>query len=86
MVACADIDHNAAEEMASSLDGASFAVEADVTDEEQVRRMVEGTVAELGGLDAAFADAGIGGDIEQVFPETTLENWNSVISVNLTGV
>ncbi|MGB3635924.1 MAG: SDR family oxidoreductase [Rubrobacteraceae bacterium] len=85
-VACADIDHNAAEETASSLDGETFAVEADVTDEGQVQRMVEGTVAELGGLDAVFANAGIGGDIEQVFPETTLENWNSVIGVNLTGV
>ena len=85
-VACADINHDAAEETASSLDGDTFAVEADVTDEDQVRRMVKGTVVELGGLDAAFANAGISGDIEQVFPEVALENWNSVIAVNLTGV
>ncbi|MGF1471409.1 MAG: SDR family NAD(P)-dependent oxidoreductase [Rubrobacteraceae bacterium] len=85
-VACADIDHDSAEETAASLDGDTFAIEADVTEEAQVRRMVEGTVAEFGGLDAAFANAGIGGDIEQVFPDTTLENWNNVIGVNLTGV
>ncbi len=48
--------------------------------------MVERTVSELGRLDVAFANAGIGGDIEQAFPEATLENWRRVIDVNLTGV
>lgn len=85
-VACADVDHDSAEEVAASLDGDSFAVEADVSDEGQVRRMVEGTVAEFGRLDAAFANAGIGGDTEQVFPDATLENWQRVIGVNFTGV
>lgn len=85
-VACADIDPSTAEEVASSLDGEAFAVEADVSEETQVRRMVEGTVSELGRLDVVFANAGIGGDIEQAFPEATLENWQRVIGVNLTGV
>lgn len=85
-VACVDINHEAAEETAFSLDGDTFVVEPDVTDQEQVRRAVEGTVAGLGGLDAAFANADVSGDIEQVFPEVTLENWNSMIAVNLTGV
>lgn len=85
-VACADIDSSSAEEAASSLDGRAFAIEVDVSDETQVQRMVERTVAELGRLDAVFANAGIGGDIEQVFPEATLENWQRVIGVNLTGV
>lgn len=85
-VACADVDHDAAEETASFLDTNAFAIEADVSDEEQVRRMVEGTVSELGRLDAVFANAGIGGDQEQAFPEATLENWQQVINVNLTGV
>lgn len=84
-VACADLDPVSAEETAASLDGDVFAVEADVSDEGQVRRMVEGAVAEFGRLDIAFANAGIGGDIEQVFPEATLENWDDVIGVNLTG-
>lgn len=85
-VACADVDHNAAEETATSLDSDAFAVEADVSEEDQIRRMVEGTVSELGRLDVAFANAGIGGELEQVFPEATLENWQQVINVNLTGV
>lgn len=85
-VACADIDPDAAQETADSLDGEVFAVEVDVSKEDQVRRMVEGTVSELGRLDVAFANAGIGGDLEQVFPEATLENWQRVIGVNLTGV
>lgn len=85
-VACADIDPDAAQEAADSLDGEVFAVEVDVSEEDQVRRMVEGTVAEFGRLDISFANAGIGGDIEQVFPEASLENWQRVIGVNLTGV
>lgn len=85
-VACADVDGASAEEVASSLDGKAIAVSADVSDEDQVREMVERTVSELGRLDAAFANAGIGGDIEQAFPEATLENWQKVIDVNLTGV
>jgi len=48
--------------------------------------MVERVVDELGRLDIVFANAGIGGDIEQVIPEATLENWQRVIDVNLTGV
>jgi NAD(P)-dependent dehydrogenase (short-subunit alcohol dehydrogenase family) len=85
-VACADIDSSSAQEAASSLDGRTFAIEADVSYEAQVQRMVERTVTELGRLDAVFANAGIGGDIEQVFPDASLENWQRVIGVNLTGV
>ena len=48
--------------------------------------MVERTVSGLGRLDIAFANAGIGGDVERVFPEATLENWQTVIDVNQTGV
>lgn len=85
-VACADIDASSAEEVASSLNGKALAIETDVSDENQVHRMVEQTLSELGRLDIAFANAGIGGDIEQVFPEATLENWQKVIDINLTGV
>lgn len=85
-VACADVDAAAAREVANSLGGKAIAIESDVSDEAQVQDMVRRTVFELGRLDAVFANAGIGGDIEQVFPEATLQNWQRVIDVNLTGV
>lgn len=85
-VACADVDAAAAEKVAGSLDGEAIAVEVDVSDEEQVRAMVGRTVSELGRLDAAFANAGIGGEQEPPFPESPLDNWQRVIDVNLTGV
>ncbi len=84
-VACADIDHSLAEEVASSLEGPAFAVRADVSDEDQVRWMVERTVAELGRLDVAFANAGISKQ-GPPFPETELSAWQQVIDINLTGV
>lgn len=85
-VACADVDLPSAEETASSLSGKAVAVRVDVSDEGQTEEMVGRTLSEFGRLDVAFANAGIGGDIEQVFPEATLENWRKVIDVNLTGV
>lgn len=85
-VACADIDASSAEEAAGSLGGKAISLQVDVADEMQTKEMVERTVSDLGRLDIAFANAGIGGDIEQVFPEATLENWQRVIDVNLTGV
>lgn len=85
-VACSDIDASGAEGVASSLQGRAIAITANVADETQVRDMVERTASELGRLDIVFANAGIGGDIEQVFPEATLENWQRVTDVNLTGV
>ncbi len=57
----------------------------DVTDDESVRAAVEGTVATHGRLDAAFNAAGIDGDIGKRTAEGTLENWNRVIAVDLTG-
>jgi NAD(P)-dependent dehydrogenase (short-subunit alcohol dehydrogenase family) len=57
----------------------------DVTDDESVRAAVEGTVAAYGRLDAAFNAAGIDGDIGKRTAEGTMENWNRVIAVDLTG-
>ena len=60
-------------------------IACDVSDDEQVRRVVEETVRAFGRLDVAFNAAGIGGEHE---PTATgsLENWNKVIAIDLTGV
>lgn len=56
----------------------------DVRDEDAVKSAVDYGVAELGGLDAAIANAGVltGGQ----WHETTSEQWRTVVDVNLIGV
>jgi NAD(P)-dependent dehydrogenase (short-subunit alcohol dehydrogenase family) len=62
----------------------AIAVEVDVGDPKQVSAMVEATLGAFGRLDILVANAGIGG--MHPFLEETLEHWNRVMSVNLTGV
>lgn len=61
----------------------TLSLTADVTDEEQVRAMVDKTVETFGRLDILVANAGIvrSGAID----ELSLRDWQLVINVNLTG-
>lgn len=61
----------------------TLSLTADVTDEEQVRAMVDKTVETFGRLDILVANAGIvrSGAID----ELSLRDWQLVIDVNLTG-
>ena len=60
-------------------------VRTNVTDEAQVDAMVEAAVSTYGGLDGAFNNAGIEGEVFNTATCTT-ENWNNVININLNGV
>lgn len=87
-VMCADVNEEAAQQLAASLSAAGHeaaAIQADVAKEDDARAMVERTVATFGKLDAAFANAGIGGT-GAALQEMTLEDWQQVIDINLTGV
>lgn len=88
-VVLADIDADGAESVAAELSdqtGADVrAVECDVTDEDDVRDAVDATVDAFGGLDVAFANAGIG-RLYQTADTHSLENWRDVMDVNLDGV
>jgi NAD(P)-dependent dehydrogenase (short-subunit alcohol dehydrogenase family) len=68
--------------------GAAVAAKADVTNEDDMLAAVQTAVESFGRLDVMFCNAGIPevgfGTVE--FVDTTLENWNRVIGVNLTGV
>lgn len=64
--------------------GQAFAVQADVTDEGQVLAMVETVLARLGDLDVLVNNAGI--LIEKPLLETTAEDFDRLIGVNLRGV
>ncbi len=63
----------------------AIAVRCDVSDDVQVEQMVERTVAEFGRLDAAFNNAGV---MARIAPtaNSTREEWDRVIGINLRGV
>jgi NAD(P)-dependent dehydrogenase (short-subunit alcohol dehydrogenase family) len=65
--------------------GTALFVATDVADDAQVAALVERAVAELGGLDLAFNNAGIEG-APAVTHECTVENWQRTLAVDLTGV
>src|SRR3954466_3965880 len=63
----------------------AIAVMCDVSDDAQVAAMVDRTVAEFGRLDAAFNNAGVMASIAAT-ADSTREDWDRVIGINLRGV
>jgi glucose 1-dehydrogenase len=61
----------------------SFAFKADVSNEEEVIGMFNKTIKEFGTIDILINNAGLQRDSQ--IEKMTLEQWNKVISVNLTG-
>jgi NAD(P)-dependent dehydrogenase (short-subunit alcohol dehydrogenase family) len=87
-VVLADIKAEAVEAAAQELVAAgheAIAVTCDVSDDAQVAAMVDRTVAQFGRLDAAFNNAGV---MARIAPtaESTREEWDRVIGINLRGV
>ena len=79
-------DKNAAAiETLTALGGSATAHVCDVASEKQVIEVMQRSVADFGRLDGLFANAGVGGT-GTPFLETTLEDWRSVMAVNLDGV
>lgn len=66
--------------------GECLFIRCDVTDDTAVRQAVEATVGAFGRLDAAFNAAGIDGEKGKLTAECTMENWQRVIAVDLTGL
>ncbi len=66
-------------------DGQFIIVEADVTKEEDVKKYVSKTIQQYGKIDALFNNAGIEGNVAYVL-EDTVDNYEKVMSVNVTGV
>jgi len=63
----------------------AIAVRCDVSDDTQVAALVDRTVAEFGRIDAAFNNAGVMAHIAPT-ADSTLEDWDRVIGINLRGV
>lgn len=84
-VAIADADEEAGSETAreyASLGDIRF-IPCDVSDDAQVRRLIDDAVKEFHGIDALVNNAGI--SRFKALDEATLADWNAVIGVNLTG-
>jgi NAD(P)-dependent dehydrogenase (short-subunit alcohol dehydrogenase family) len=63
----------------------ALAIRCDVADDTQVESMVEQTVAKFGRLDAAYNNAGVQ-NVAVEAADTTREDFDRVISINLRGV
>ncbi len=63
--------------------GRAIAIQADVSDEEQVEAMFAQATAEFGSLDILVNNAGLQQDA--ALADMTLAQWRKVIDVNLTG-
>ena len=59
-------------------------IQADVSDLDQVEKMVEEIISEFGKMDILVNNAGI--IVDKLLKDMTIEEWNKVIAVNLTGV
>jgi NAD(P)-dependent dehydrogenase (short-subunit alcohol dehydrogenase family) len=80
------IDDGKLEEVAkeiTSLGRRSLALPVDVTSEADLENLVKKTVEEFGRIDILVNNAGIA--FHYSVPETTLKQWNLVLSVTLTG-
>jgi 3-oxoacyl-[acyl-carrier protein] reductase len=82
-VALVDVDQLALEGAARLLHKGTAFFEADVSKPDDVRRSVEATVARFGRLDILVNNAGI--CPLTTFSEISVEEWDRVLVVNLTG-
>lgn len=87
-IAIVDIDieeaKKTAAELAENHGVKAIAIQTDVTNPDEVNKMIETVVSELGGLESAFCNAGI--CINTPAEEMTFEQWKKVIDINLNGV
>lgn len=86
-VCLAELDAEAAEETVREYRsfGPVIFVPTDVADEGHVRAAVDAAVAAFGRLDGLVNNAGIAKAHGPPLPELSLDDWNRVLAVNLTG-
>ena len=69
--------------------GRAHFARTDVSQDEQVRAMIQASLDQFDRLDFLYNNAAIDGlhqGVENYVPEQTLENWNHMLSINLGGV
>ena len=75
---------NAVADTIKNLGRKSIGLKCDVSKEDEVKATVEKTIKELGKIDILAAVAGIGD--RAMAEDMTMQQWNRVININLTGV
>ncbi len=86
-VLAVDKTRDAVEETAAQIaaaGGKSITMVADAGNESEVQAYVARAIAEFGGLDVVYANAGISGGLVPLF-EQTVEHWQEILRVNLIG-
>lgn len=83
-VVVVDINGDAAETVAASLDRASIAVQADVSDESQVQHYVDAAITRFGRIDLHHLNAGIFGTFAAL-PDIPVDDFDRVMNVNVRG-
>jgi len=86
-VACADLNGEGAEAVAKEIaraGGEAIGIRLDVSDPDDNQRAVDATVKRFGKLQLAHLNAGIAA-VSNVL-DTTLDEWNKTLAVNLSGV
>lgn len=84
-VVIADLNPDTASRLASELGDRAVATQLDVADSASCQAMVDLAVEQFGGLDIAVNNAGISTELAPI-PDTTVDDWRKVISINLDGV
>lgn len=82
----ADINFGSIESLASEiikLDRKTLAVKTDITNEADVKALIENGIREMGKVDIMVNSAGISKSAN--IQDITLEQWNKMIGINLTG-
>jgi NAD(P)-dependent dehydrogenase (short-subunit alcohol dehydrogenase family) len=85
-VCAADVVLATAEATVALCGGDAFALGVDVADEPQVAAMMAATVAEYGGIDVLYNNAGISPDDDASILDTSVDAWQRVQDVNVKGV
>lgn len=68
----------------ATINGNAIFIKCDVSNEDDVKKMVEQTITRFGRLDFAFNNAGVEGQAA-ITHECTIENWEKTTGINLKG-
>ncbi|HYN69112.1 MAG TPA: glucose 1-dehydrogenase [Candidatus Eisenbacteria bacterium] len=88
-VVVADVTEAAAQSVVDEVQaagGQATAVVADVSKEDDARRMVDHAIATYGRLDVLYNNAGIMPQADHSVIDTSVEDWDRVMAVNVRGV
>jgi len=87
-IAAIDLNESGAKETLALIEKkktSGIVIKADVSRDDDVKKMIDTVIGEFGKLDYAANNAGIEGE-QGLIADQTEENWNRVININLKGI